>query len=71
VVEVSFLSGHDHLLGSGLHEPSKAVASRRLLVVVLLAVLRKLRGRGGGDERLTEPLASTCLCIVGEGMLFL
>lgn len=47
-------------------DPSKAVASRRLLPSLLLGILRKLSGRGGAEERLLQPLGRACLSVAGE-----
>lgn len=46
-------------------DPSKAVAPRRLLPLLLLGILRKLAGRGGAEERLLQPLGRACLSVAG------
>lgn len=67
VLEVAFTSAGALLLGP-LHDPSKAVAPRRLLPALLLGILRKLVGRGGAEERLLQPLGRACLSVTG-GMM--
>ncbi|CAM9255832.1 unnamed protein product [Scytosiphon promiscuus] len=65
VLEVAFFSAGKLLLGPR-EDPSKAVASRRLLPSLLLGVLRKLSGMGGGaQEKLVQPLGRSCLSVAG------
>ena len=64
-MEVAFVSAGVLLFGPP-QDPSKAVASRRLLPSLLLGILRKLSGRGGAEERLLQPLGRACLSVAGE-----
>lgn len=64
VLEVAFVSAGALLFGPR-EEPSKAVASRRLLSSLLLGILRKLSGMGGAEDRLLQPLGRACLAVTG------
>lgn len=61
---MSFVSAGALLFGPR-EDPSKAVASRRLLPSLLLGILRKLTGMGGAEERLLQPLGRACLSAAG------
>lgn len=61
---MSFVSAGVLLFGPP-QDPSKAVASRRLLPSLLLGILRKLTGRGGAEDRLLQPLGRACLSVAG------
>lgn len=69
-MEVSFVSAGVLLFGPP-QDPSKAVASRRLLPSLLLGILRKLTGRGGAEDRLLQPLGRACLSVAGILFFFL
>ncbi|CAN0165121.1 unnamed protein product [Ectocarpus sp. 8 AP-2014] len=64
VLEVAFISAPQLLFGPR-EDPSKAVASRRLLPALLLGMLRKLTGMGGADDKLLKPLGRACLSVAG------
>lgn len=64
VLEVAFISASQLLFGPR-EDPSKAVASRRLLPALLLGVLRKLTGMGGAEDKLLQPLGRACLSVAG------
>lgn len=67
MLEVSFVSAGDVLFGPA-QDPSKAVASRRLLPALLLGMLRKLWGKHGAEQRLLQPLGRACLFVAGESI---
>ncbi|CAM9462903.1 unnamed protein product, partial [Ectocarpus fasciculatus] len=64
VLEVAFISSSQLLFGPR-EDPSKAVASRRLLPALLLGMLRKLTGMGGAEDKLLQPLGRACLSVAG------
>lgn len=64
VLEVAFVCAGALLFGPPT-DPSKAVAPRRLLPLLLLGIVRKLAGRRGAEERLLQPLGRACLSVAG------
>lgn len=63
-MEVAFVSAGSLLFGPP-QDPSKAVASRRLLPALLLGILRKLWGKHGAEQRLLHPLGRACMFVAG------